>query len=132
MSDILENRMIWINALLNPNTRKGKNRLDDGNLRCTLGIGCEALGLPVYHRSGSKKGQPVYLYGNEEFVAPKTFIEMVGLKDEKGTIGTKVAKFRNYETLIEINDLTNASAKKIGEYMLSVVKGGHGSPFVEV
>ncbi len=135
--EILRNRSLWIERLLHPATRKGKNRLDDGNLRCFIGVGCEALNIPTSLKPNKEGKKPsnnlgVHLYLKEEYVAPKLFVELVGLKDESGSFGSRVKELKNTETLIELNDLTTKTTQELGRYLLSVIEGGDKSPFKPV
>lgn len=128
-SEILANRMKWINFLMVKGRKKAVGYLDlGGGARCCLGHGCFVLGIKRIREP------PLYLYDYEEELAPETFVEMVGLYDSNGSTGDGSSFEIDSEyyctCLTTYNDEVNASPNEIGKYLLSVIEGGENTPFL--
>lgn len=134
-SQIRANRQKWIDFLMVKGRKKATGLLDKGGgARCCLGHGCYVLGIKPERSDG---GSWIY-YDDASEMAPKSFVEMVGLWTQEGSTfneNSDIDVFGNknpikmFESLAEVNDETNASPKKIGEYLLSVIEGGEHTPF---
>ncbi len=120
-AQILENRQKWIAFLKEPNRKKGVNTLQsetDPEARCCLGHGAHVLD-PNHEKW--KVGQS-YL--------PNVLVVELGLHNPAG--GTKDSSYIMNTTctcLARVNDDTIITPKAIGEYLESVINGGHSTPF---
>lgn len=133
--EVLANRLKWAKYLQSDEAMKQMGYLENGDLpnyRCCLGHACHALGISrTVNSVGSVR------YGNEHGVAPGELMYLVGLDSSSGLPygGAGCLSYRDregcsYESLVEINDGSNATPKQIGAYLESVIEGGEGTPFI--
>lgn len=130
-SEILANRLKWINFLKNPKRKKVEGFLDGGNgYRCCLGHGAYCLGI------SRQENNDIYTYGSfhEKEVAPSELIELVGLWDNQGSIKNALSYICLNDDvpildLTSLNDNTEYSPQQIGDYLNSVIEGGEHTPF---
>lgn len=129
--EILENRRIWIEFLkTNPPKFIGKlENIENQEERCCLGHGCHIFNI-------DKKEMKLITtisvnYGGEFWSAPEKLVELLGLRDEDGTIPDEYF-YENLTVtnLLELNDETDMNHRQIGEYLESVIEGGDNSPFL--
>lgn len=124
---IMANRRKAIDYLINNKLDKHTGQLADfnGPGRCCLGHMCDALNIP-YHPD----------YGTSDELQ-----EALGMHYSGGTpLGRGILSaplLRHYLVkdrldLTTINDATNATPKKIGRYLDSVIAGGPDTPFVRI
>lgn len=131
-SQVRAARIKWAEFLMAKGRKKATGLLDSGEgHRCCLGHGAYILGI-----KGKKLPNGHYAYEDETDIAPQSLIEMVGLWDDTGMTndGTPIKIFKkksNHDLydLAGVNDNTNASPRRIGKYLLSVVEGGYNTPF---
>jgi len=127
-SGILENRRKWIAELKKLESKKAEAKLENYHTggRCCLGHGCAALGL---ERTVIKSGPCTNIfYDGESLVAPKSFVEKVGLKDSYGFC---MISFKDiiYDELTALNDCSEATPQEIGEILEGMIEGGDDTPF---
>jgi hypothetical protein len=127
-SEILKNRQTWINRLLDPESKKGIHKLKDGDSFCCLGHGCDVL----LGDSGIWGLKDTFILDDHEYehLPPNTFCDMVGLWDYNGgNFAANNLDGYSFTNLVDVNDLTDNSPQEIGEYLESVIEGGHNTPF---
>ncbi len=142
-SQVREAREKWITFQSTKGRQKATNMLDfGGGKRCCLGHACYALGIPKI-KSGND-GKIYYGAEQEESAMPQEGMEMLGLFGSLGEINsihyihtdddgdTWKAKFGKFyfSSLADLNDDYNISAPMIGKYLLTVIEGGEGTPFL--
>lgn len=120
---VLEARRKWIDYLKLPTTKKYKSKLEsyiDVNERCCLGHGCHVL-IPE-QRGHSSTG--VYYGGNYHY-PPTSFVNMVGLTDQRGSYSDGV-ETEGCESLAEWNDdsYADVTPQEIGEFLEKHIMGG--------
>jgi len=128
-SQIRANREKWARFLMKPGRKKYGGALDNGGgARCCLGHGAYALGV-----SRVKKLAGWFAYGEdqENNCAPEEFVDLVGLYTDNGRVDNlgECLDGWDHESLVEVNDNTDATPQEIGKYLLSVIDGGPHTPF---
>ena len=140
-SEIYNNRLNWIEFLQSGPT-KLKDHLDDGTgARCCLGHAC-------FITEGLEKRQDEdgVIYGGEFYFVPNEVKAALGLWTNNGEACPELTLLelqgiREYivggpETKIvslsELNDLSETSPVRIGDYLESVIEGGKDTPFVNL
>ena len=103
----------WITALRSGDYKKAKGQLRQEEGFCCLGVLCNlhALENPLYARTQTDP----YNYGGNRGTLPSIVMRWAGLKSQYGgTLPEEVVvDFRKSTSLVELNDDTNASFKKI-------------------
>ena len=129
--DVMVNRRKWVEFLKQPHLRKEKWSLASPNheenfRRCCIGHACVAFGFEF----------------DFEETLNQDVTKAVGLRDDEGA-GYRISR-NHFSTshelefdgnkhpgLTHINDSTGASPQEIGEYLESVINGGHKTPFMD-
>lgn len=135
-SEILANRQKWIDYLKRPETKKETHRLEnpmDTDARCCLGHACYILGAERVERHDR-----IEYFGNENYT-PHQIVEELGLYDRTGRIigSSAFDNYTNFEefsfySLSVLNDMTDITPQKIGEYLESVIEGGEKTPLISL
>lgn len=130
-AEVLANRRKWIDYLMDPKRKKTKGSLDDGyGHRCCLGHACVALSIKQIKLSDG------YAYGEERAskVAPLELMQGVGLYDNRGVIPSEVPipGTDRITSLTRLNDATEWSPQRIGEYLENHIEGGPYTPFKSI
>lgn len=136
-SEVLANRLKWIDFLEVKSRRKTTGWLDDGNgKRCCLGHACYVLGI---EKTKNEHDGGRFRYAGETAEAPQELIDMVGLWSTLGSAEANAfLKIRDeeYESLAAANDGNNSdmtgkgqSPQAIGSYLRTVINGGSDTPF---
>lgn len=136
--EVLQNRQKWAEFLMQPRRRKGTGQLDEGNgERCCIGHACYLLGA---ERKVCVSG---YLYENERNIAPESIMQQLGMYDEIGGLPHESKEWNSpileeyvidnvtIGSLAELNDNTTITPREIGAYLLTVIKGGKNTPFMD-
>jgi hypothetical protein len=139
-SEVLANRLKWIEYLSEPKRKKKMGVLDGGGgARCCLGHACAALSIEATKiTSLDLWGNPsaaVFSYGEDQETtqAPDELMNMVGLWGDAGgtEAGLITIRGKKFVSLADANDnqTYRIRPKEIADYLSSVIDGGDYTPF---
>ena len=129
---IRANRQKWASFLQEPERKKARLVLDDGNdCRCCLGHACFVLGIKR-ERSITMGTTGVWTYGENahDQSAPYEAVDALGLYSSLGESRSKnIIGDTSVWSLTGLNDDARWSPQQIGKYLQSVIEGGEDTPF---